>query len=138
MQQVALNWVRKIINFGDGSFDLTSHCSSCPLILKIWCLLTNSQCLLSLVLWLITLWRVWNPRGSEAREILQKGHFYFLLSLTHSFLTKLCILVSRAWTTVPFVFVLYTVLFVPTFMHVKSCCKQKCTPWITKETFDFM
>ena len=28
------------------------HRSSCPLILKIWCLLTNSQWLLSLVLWL--------------------------------------------------------------------------------------
>ena len=103
----------------------TPHRSPCPLILKIWCLLGNSQCLLSLVLWLITLWRVWNPRGSEAREILQKGHFYFLLSLTHSFSTKLCILVSKAWTTVPFVFVLSTVLCVPTFMYVKSYCMHK-------------
>ena len=101
------------------------HRSPCPLILKIWCLLGNSHCLLLLVLWLITLWRVWNPRGSEAREILQKGHFYFLLSLTHSFSTKLCILVSKAWTTVPFVFVLSTVLCVPTFMYVKSYCMHK-------------
>ena len=114
------------------------HHSSWPLILKISCLLGNYQCLLSLVLWLITLWRFWNPRGSEARDILQKGHFHFLLSLTHSFLTKLCILVCRVWTNGAFVFVLHTVLCVPTFMHVKSCCKQKCTPWITKETFDFM
>jgi len=120
------------------SKDFRTHRSPCPLILKIWCLLGNSHCLLLLVLWLITLWRVWNPRGSEAREILKKGHFYFLLSLTHSFSTKLCTLVSRAWTTMLFVFVLSTVLYVPTFMHVKSCCKQKCTPWITKDMIFLM
>ena len=114
------------------------HCYSSPLILKIGWTLSNTQWLLSPELWLITLWRVWNPRGSKAREILQKGHFYFLLSLTHSFSTKLCTLVSRAWTNGAFVFLLHTVLCVPKFMHVKSCCKQKCTPWITKETFDFM
>ena len=110
-------------------FKTPIHRSSWPLILKISCLLGNYQCLLSLVLWLITLWRFWNPRGSEARDILQKGHFHFLLSLTHSFLTKLCILVCRVWTNGAFVFVLHTVLCVPTFMHVKSCCKQKCTLW---------
>ena len=102
-----------LVWFSMIAFSIISHRSPCPLILKIWCLLGNSHCLLLLVLWLITLWRVWNPRGSEAREILQKGHFYFLLSLTHSFSTTLCILVCRAWTIGAFVFVLHAVLFVP-------------------------
>ena len=118
---VAKKFEKSTSNF----YIIGTHCYSSPLILKIAWVLSNSKWLLSPELWLITLWRVWNPRGSKAREILQKGHFYFLLSLTHSFSTKLCILVSKAWTTVPFVFVLSTVLFVPTFMYVKSYCMHK-------------